>query len=402
MRKYLLNGYIYFILILILYTTSSIYSIVYSSTDSFSKILLIIAIFCLVLFYITKIQLNSKLLIVLLVTVLLFGAHSLLANSSIADVIFFLLRFVSIVIFAYFCNLKKINLFEKLFKLSIVICLIYLALYILFESGVYNFDTIIFNKDYVVGSGSNQVIHKLYYVSNYGIYFKSSKLYLFGFEMSQLCGPFSEPGLYQFLINYGIFYLLFISKKIKVYQALILVVSLLLCGSSMGYICFLIFVVLYFIKKRNPFTLIALLVSIFMVSVAIYYILNYKMNETVSFDSRYSDSIEMITLIFENPLGYGFGNTRLSYNGLLTIMASFGILSLLLLVPLFYSSVKISNGSKVAVISFVLYIIFSLANEPIGFSNYVLLFVSIGMVNLLCKEEQLEVYHENNEIIRQC
>ena len=382
-KKTILSIYIYAVLVLVLYSTSSVYSIVFGWTDRVAKALLVFLCLLPILFYPFK---NNKFKLTglpyIIALFILLALSLLINNSSVFNVSFFFVRFISLFVFLTFCRYRKIDVFGRLFKLCIFVCVLYLFLYFLFDTGIFNFPSQTYWFDYSYGTTNNLETIKPWFVGYYGIYFKTSSVIAFGRQINLLCGPFSEPGLFQFLINYGVFYFLFVRKQKKVLMFLVLLMSIIVCGSTMGFLSFFFIVILYLLKRKTFESGFLFVFFFTLFLVLTFYILSYKKNNTISYSSRLDDSISMIMLFFKNPFGYGFNQGQYSYNGFLTIVVSYGVFSALLIVPLFLSGKAFGKKDLITLIAFAGYLLFSLVDEPIGFSNYIIMFTVSGVLCL--------------------
>lgn len=389
------NIYVYIFLILILYTTSSIYQLVYNGTSTISKLLVIIFGFSAP-FIVGSFKQRSKCFAYVFFIIFILLANMLITSSSIYNVVMYCMRFLGIYLFASCCIQKKIDITNKLYKLVILIAIFYLLMYFIFEIGIFNFPSrsiLVVNE---AGNMNDRFVSNYGYLSYYGIFFSNQPGSLLGLSFRRLNGPFTEPGLYQIILDYALFYFLFIKKNRKKYEILIIVASIIFCNSTMGYLIAIIQCVIFFFKKINLKTILCL-VPVAIVCIYLITIILKEKVASISYVDRIRDLDTMLNLIKNSVLfGSGFNKGAYTSNGLLTIMSSFGIWSLFILYPLYKSVEVFSLKEKKHKIVFWVYLTLSLMNEPIGLANFTLFLISLGIVYMFRKRCYYDNYCYSN------
>ena len=201
--------YFYFFLILIIFTSGSVYSYVYAPISNLVKILVII----LGLFspFALKKNPNNKVSYLYISVVIIFLLSNMfVTESSVYNVTLFIMRTVAIMTFFLVCFNKGMNIREMTYICFYVIISIYLVGYFLCNFDLFGIPYKYISVEVSSGNVDNLVSNVLYYKSYLGVFFRNQTASLAGFEFGRLIGPFNEPGLYQIIINYCIYYYLYI------------------------------------------------------------------------------------------------------------------------------------------------------------------------------------------------
>lgn len=158
-------------------------------------------------------------------------------------------------------------------------------------------------------------------------------------------GIFSEPGVYQIVLNSALFCLLFLSKykstieaKKKMRYFYVYAIALMTCQSTTGYIGFLAIILVYFLSSYNSIEKIKQRIIIATIVILLYLIVEYSINGTnsllyrafirklvtssgtisVTADSgiyRMRTLIVTIGSMIKNPLGVGYDKLNAMING---------------------------------------------------------------------------------------
>ena len=172
--------------------------------------------------------------------------------------------------------------------------------------------------------------------------------YLFSFDQmhpNRNVGIFSEPGVYQIVLNSALFCLLFLSKykstieaKKKMRYFYVYAIALMTCQSTTGYIGFLAIILVYFLSSYNSIEKIKQRIIIATIVILLYLIVEYSINGTnsllyrafirklvtssgtisVTADSgiyRMRTLIVTIGSMIKNPLGVGYDKVNTMING---------------------------------------------------------------------------------------
>ena len=162
----------------------------------------------------------------------------------------------------------------------------------------------------------------------------------------------------------------------------------------MGYIIFLILLLLKNFKKMNAIKMCVGIFLVFLIGTMVYVLLQEK-SETLSYVDRTEDSLKMIVLFLQKPIiGYGFNQGSYSFNGFLTILVSFGFFSALFYYQFYLSGLSIMKiaNARVSAIAFWIFLLLVLSNEPIGLSNFTILIMTLGLSNSAKKVREKNKY----------
>ena len=383
--------YIYFILVLIFYTSGSIYNFVFYNLNEKIKF-----IFCicasLSIFVCSRKEIHS--LFVFIAGSLFLVLWAILGNAYLDNIFTTFIRILSVYIFLLFCENKKIDILEYLYKVIFLIAIIYLIAWMLFDYGPFSK----FGTSLVVEINKNMGYEssgKWIYTNFFNIYFRwKNERKVLGMTIYASNGPFWEPGLYQIYLNFALWYGLLHQKKINYLKIIILIIAVISTTSTTG--IFLLFIILgvFFYKKMEKKTAVCFLIPIGLVLYKIFtYVWNEKMiNSLTNIQSRYNDTIFLVEKCLEHPIfGNGMGNTP-AFNALLLYVVDFGILGFVLF--LFYILKLFTDKNELAqkiVLTF--WLILSLINEPIGYHSLVALILIMLYKTVIRKNCK---YSDNN------
>jgi hypothetical protein len=141
-------------------------------------------------------------------------------------------------------------------------------------------------------------------------------LYVFnnGIHKARNCGVFPEPGMYQFFLNFGVYFLIFVctelSNKTKIIYLAILVIAILTTQSTTGYISLAIILFLYITQRHINIKVKAQVISIGIVVFCVIILIPGLNNKVLNvINSKISISSRTNTIEF---LSTGSGSTRIN------------------------------------------------------------------------------------------
>lgn len=141
-------------------------------------------------------------------------------------------------------------------------------------------------------------------------------LYVFnnGIHKSRNCGVYPEPGMYQFFLNLGLYFLVFVckefNKKTRIIYRIILVVTILTTQSTTGYISMVIILFLYITQRHINIKIKTQVIGLVFVLLCIILLIPGLNNRVFNvINSKISISYRTNTIEF---LSTGSGNTRIN------------------------------------------------------------------------------------------
>lgn len=372
-KKYFKNVYIYIVLLLIFYTSGSIYNFVfYEHNILFKTILILLISFCIL--YLGKKEVQS-LLLYLGIAALAF-LWTLCGNGNLRFFFTSFVRITFVFIFAVYCQKIQIELLEYIYKLIVVMAVIYLLAWILFDLGPLQRFGKAMLVSIEVAEGEKR---EWRYTGFFNIYFRWKNMRrLAGLEYNASNGFFWEPGLYQIYLNFALWYGLFLRKKVNYSITVILIFAVFSTTSTTGIFTLLIILGGFLYANRSFLAKLLLLIpmGLFLVGM-IENVWSEKVQYgTANVSSRFEDSFFLLEKWAQHPVfGYGMGNAG-GFNGLLIFCTDFGLLGLIFIG--FYVF-HIFNCRKNVLTNLTLcsWLCLSLINEPIGYHSllWLLLFV---------------------------
>ncbi|MGH4139615.1 O-antigen ligase family protein [Clostridium sp.] len=141
-------------------------------------------------------------------------------------------------------------------------------------------------------------------------------LYVFnnGIHKGRNCGVYPEPGMYQFFLNLGLYFLIFVCKelnnKTQIIYGVILIVAILTTQSTTGYISLVIILFLYITQRHINIKIKTQIIALVLVVLSIILLipgLNNKVFNVVNSKIRISNSTNKIKF-----LSTGSGGTRIN------------------------------------------------------------------------------------------
>lgn len=312
----------------------------------------------------------KKLFVVIMVCILLFLINLFNYPSTSETLLYRLIYFICFLLFLKAVYDNEIDIFKVLYKCILVIVLISIFYYIVLH--VFNiplsFNTIITN---------NNIKYNMY---SFLYYENPQSSFTHNLRLS---GPFWEPGILQIYINFAVFYCLYIDSKINKKALLFLIISLIICYSTSGYLfCIILFAIkLGFSERVNNKTKFFIAIPAFLIGIiTIIYLLYTKKNglDVDSYNARVSDLLIGLEIFINNIfVGTGFNNldiytsitgkNRGNSNGLIQLMYTTGIVGILVYFYPFYYNVKnsISGKKRLSNLVYILFFIFANMTEPL-------------------------------------
>lgn len=367
-RSTLSKVYLYCICIFILYSCDSVYSYVYGSSDNIVEFLVLSLMFSLAI----KIKWNKKKLNFLcksgLLSLFIF-IHYIYNYSKGNDHLYVLLLIVRLL--ATTCLMiwsyeRKYNIWQIFSNIVFYIALIYLICYLVFDIGPLNkFGEI---KSIYIQS---QDRYSMYHVFG-GFYYRwdmFKRTALGSLYTYRVNGFFRECGVYQIYLNFALIIELFTREKINKLKILILSLSVLTAGSTMGYLVYAFIVsAKLFSQKMARKTLVVPIIGVLLV--LSYRILMFKFDSGAA-DNRIFNVNNATTLVrMFWPVGQGYSASNISYYGILNYLIHFGIFGLFPLFVVFRTTLNKYNDNFWMGIAFLGWWIGSVANEACGYNIF--------------------------------
>lgn len=372
LRKY----YLYLVLIILFLSSDSIYGIYY---NSLTPLKLFVGFACLAAIPFINIKSLLKYFLPSIAFSLLF-VFICINNHSEFDVwTISLFRMISVYPLILLARSNNKSLLEEysnvIYKISVLFIGIYLAIILFGEVIPYS----------LVNPSKNLFQYRNYF----GIVFQLPKQsYLFSSVIYRMHGFTWEPGQYQLYLNLALYYFLFFKEyeKKRIYT---LIVSIILTFSTMGVLILAlqILIKILFLKKGKLFLFAKFALAIVII-VAAYSVFQEKMLFG-SFEARSLDFLNSIEAIKSNFI-FGSGIRRFeTTNGLLSLIADNGILSIALIVLGAYKWIKreMSIVGMIESLLFVVIILLGLMNEPIQYTAFTFALIWILLIDYVKKED---------------
>ena len=382
--------YIYIILLLIIISDCSVYSYKYRNILS---LVMMISILPIILFE-RKIITKKVIIYSSFISIFVFSYLLYFKLNYGVTMISYMIRWIIILWFIDFCIAAHINIIKKTSQLILGITIIELFLFILIN--ILNIPV-----SYQIINYNGLEPQKMYL----GIFFNGPNMFVFNRLVERFQAFFWEPGVYQIFLNFSLLYYIFIESKNKLKKVFILLLAIIFTYSTIAYIIAIIIVIIKILSllkgkkiKKGIKILILYFIPIILIIgiIVIGKILISKINAyenygNISYNVRLDDTIDCISKFLDNPiLGSGFFNYKIlkmggSVNGLAIVLYQTGIIGflILILIPVFRINRVLRPKYGVYFTSaFTVWIILSLFNEPISYSNPILMFISYAyMIN---------------------
>lgn len=374
------NRIAFFVLIMIFYSSGTVYDFRYNQYSDVIRILL--SLFCCFIFFfsINRYGINKHWLIRAMFIIISFVVLSLANGSNLTSIFGVAFRLIGMFAFTEYCYNTKVNLGELVYKLILYIAIIFLIMYFLFDvCGISN------DVARVMLSTSNEkrnvaTSHMTYTVySNIYYRWQTIRLSFLQRYVPRCNGPFWEPGYYQIYLNLGLFYALFINQ-FKGRHVLLFILAILSTTSTMGMIIMFILLGLRVIKaKYNTVWKAALL---FPLAVALVVVIFYTIKTIVvmkMYTSSYAVRTTDLYAWVKNwrPLiGDGLYSKGANMSGLINLVQEYGIIgSFIFYYPLKLCWIISRKYGKVSALAALMWFVFSYLNEPLTYHNVTLMLV---------------------------
>ncbi len=205
--------------------------------DSISISLTIITLLIYMIMCKKKITINKRGMFIFLLVVFLILISCFINNTaSLLDmnvIVKWSIAFLMISIFSIE------DFAESYIKSLIVICSIVLFLVLIIYPNIFEHFPYI-KTDKWIGNAQEQGIHNILV----GVVSVNAKY-------KRNWGIFYEPGMFAFFINIATYFMLFVSKNIKIKYIIIFTIALLTTTSTNGYISMILIYIAYFLKKKD-------------------------------------------------------------------------------------------------------------------------------------------------------
>lgn len=382
----LTSVYIYLVTFILIFSSGAILDQKY---PGYSQILFILL--CLPLFI--SLMMNKKYIIIIFLFIPFYIlATYFIYNEIIGSYIIYLVKFLCVLAFINYCIQKQIPLYKIINNVIITI-----SIYSLFTYIIFDLTTLI--------SYSNEVINSKPYRVFLGIHFHGQFTDWYSIRVVRNNSIFWEPGVYQIFLNFSLIYQLFFSKKLNKAILLVLIVNLITTFSTTGLIfgLLLFYLKVISVKTRNKLLNFIKYYSFPIISIVVYFISEYFFNQklqfgTRSYDLRTNNLLIGLELFIEKPFfGWGFLNYKPyeliagvpnNSNGLISMLFHQGIMGLVFyFVPFFtYLVTLIKQKNILLSIIFALFIFISCSVEPIMYTNFISVFICIGLATIADKK----------------
>lgn len=348
--------YMIIAMILLFYTSGSMYNIIYYKFNGTIKI--ITDIFLMI--SIVKIKRKDYGKIFVLITVgLVLAFLNIINNGNMSEYFGIFLRLIGVYIFCLYCLKNNVDTLKLLYKFSLLCAIIYFICFLLFDIGP------------LQDNGNLVVVNEQVFTNYYNIYYRWHDLRkVFGLTFNSCNGPFSEPGLYMIWLNYGLIYELFFKERPNYVIAFFFIVTVITTTSTMGAIlvCVIIGTYLYFFggKYMRIMTLIPCVYAVYFV---VLFIWNERINSRIeSVVGRIGDIYVMINGIIRHPIiGNGIGSFKTT-NSFFSLWYDFGIIGMMVM-GIFMVCIGKSKAELKVKLVVLIWLILSLFDEPIIYTN---------------------------------
>lgn len=385
-------GYHYFYAFLIIYSTAGILSQKYPGIINLIMVLLTLP-------YIFSL-LNKKYIIFLSLFIpAFFSSYYLNYNESLGDLLGFIIRSLLVLSFVAFCFNKKLPLLTILSNVMVIISCYSLITYFIFDW---------FS---IISPSGTEEINSKPYERYLGFHYHWQTANWYGYLVPRNNSIFWEPGVYQIFLNFSVIIFLFLnneSKNVKK-KLFFLFVSVISTLSTTGIIlsCTIVFLKLINKSKSKLASIVKIttfpIVIVGLVGLSIYVAFQKITYGVTSTSLRTEDLYYGFKTFQDKPLlGWGFSNfsgyetytgTTMNSNGLIFVLFNLGILGfsvyIVLLLGIVYGLLK-EYGWRAALVFFI-YIVVSMANEPISYNNYIILFLCIGLHLIFNKGKRISL-----------
>lgn len=377
-------SYFYIYLFWILYSTAGIFT---------QKYPLIVNIILIILTIPTIPSLLKRKFIAFIgiILSLFFLINYLNYPETVTDLFGFIVRFILVLSFVTYCYDKNIPIFKFLSRTVFVIACYSLITYVIFDT----FSIIEPSRVEVVNTKPYHVYLGFHYHWQYANWY--------GTLIARNNSIFWEPGVYQIFLNFALLYNLFFSENKNLFTLtnIVLLLSIATTLSTTGIIVACVILFFKFMGKSKSYYSTMIKFMMFPATLAIVvnvltYVIKQKFDYGVtSVSLRTDDLLYGFYAFLEKPiLGWGYWNfsgyeqftgTINNSNGFIFLLFQLGVVgfSFYIFLILVVSKRILRQYSLKGAILFVIYIFASMANEPIAYTNYIILFLCLGIYLLL-------------------
>lgn len=375
------------IIIMALYNLSMLGYAVYPATGDIVKILFMFL--CFFLFLKDNIFVNRRTTLFVFSMSICYFIVMFINGSSIINAIAIIMRFISCYVFCIFCFRKKIDWKKLLCDICYGIVFTYLILFIIFEVIPINFTPTVVSHNFYYGARDSRLFSTVRFVDYYHIYFRRQMISIGNIQLPRCSAFFSEPGIYQIIISYCLWYFFFISSKRELFKIVICLIGMLTSTSTMGLLIMMFFFVLYFLKmNQNVINRNNKIILFFFVIVGMFFllwigqmVLVWK-SGTISMQNRVKDINTFYTGFKQYWLfGVGLNRYDFSSSGIWIVLSELGIFGLYIPISVIILIKKLSYCYDwIAGLGFGIWMFFSLLNEPCAYSDFFMLFVAYAFI----------------------
>jgi hypothetical protein len=374
------SSYIYIYLFLILYSTAGIFSQKYP--------LIINIIFIILTIPTIPSLLKRKFIVFIGISLSLFFLINYLNYpETVTNLFGFIVRFILVLSFVIYCYDKNIPIFKILSKTVFFIACYSLITYVIFDT---------FS---IIEPSRVEVVNTKPYHVYLGFHYHWQHANWYGTLIARNNSIFWEPGVYQIFLNFALLYNLFFNqnKNLFTFTNIVLLLSIATTLSTTGIAVACVILFFKFMGKSKSYfgTIIKFMMFPAIFSIVVYflkYVIKQKFEYGVtSVNLRTDDLLYGFYTFLEKPiLGWGFWNfsgyeqftgTIKNSNGLIFLLFQLGVVgfSFYFFFIFVISKRILKQYSLRGAILFVIYIFASMANEPISYNNYIILFLCLGI-----------------------
>lgn len=384
-------------LFLLLLNTATIYANYFKSISyiclGLSGVISIVAIFIK-----GSISLKKYVIYYLIILMTVFFINGIVSGFSI-EILNYFLKFVIAYLIVDICYYLEDSFFKILYIVSAILIVWALILYIITLLNI-NLSFLPVTDVYTTWWGQKRPLYAFVIMQLH------QDMEFVGIGLNKLSYPLLEAGIAEIYANYCIFYLLFLTDKMKFKKLWVtfFIICSFLTLSLVGIATLFLIIALYFIKtKRFISVLFFVLVAVWVCS---YFILE-KIG-TSSYNDRTNDYSFIFQTIKENfPLGIGLGNmenthrdyfinnqqTKSSFfSGLFSPLVYIGAFSLIYYIGLIKAFINsIREKGIVCRLSLAVIVILSLLTQPIAFTSI----INVIIINGLYANRNSKSYYLN-------
>ena len=329
---------------------------------------------------------NIKTLFLSIIWIVAISIPSFFAGFTYS-LLFYIFKFYIMFLCLSILYYNKISYLNILYKLSKVFMIWALINYFI---SIFDISFMPITNSYHTWWGGSYDLHLFVFFKN-----TQKSFNILNVNIQRLHSPFSEPGVAQFFLNYGLFYTLFYEKtrKNRFFWGMVFSITVFLTTSLTGISILLALFLIYMVKEKKY---IAFFFSSLFAIIVLFIFVSQKI-DSISFDDRISDFNFIFNSAKNNfPFGIGIGNsknagTRIDvitgeditggfFSGLFNPLVFLGLLSLVFYFIL-YLAIRYFDKNKFINLAFAMLILITLLTEPLTFTTLISAFLVHGMIN---------------------